>query len=100
LEVNSFLFSTTKASSRLLASIAYPTFTRHLTYDVMGRVTAAVDEEGSETRYEYDGLNRLVKTADATGNEVCEAMTSAATWFGCRTPTRATPSLITTRTTD
>ncbi|MCP4549372.1 MAG: RHS repeat protein, partial [bacterium] len=79
-------------SSRLPVRIEYPTFTRELTYDVMGRVVeestldgthrksyeydiagnvvSMTDEEGNTSRFEYDSLNRLVKSTDAMGGVV------------------------------
>ena len=78
---------TSPAPSSMPVAITYPTFTRHLTYDTMyrvveetdvldagttrtrsrtfddaGNLATSTDEAGRTTSYEYDALNRLVKT--------------------------------------
>jgi RHS repeat-associated protein len=82
----------TPASSYLPVRIEYPSFTRNLyynnmqrllreedalgggtnysrtyTYDLGGNVLSATDAEAHTNRFEYDALNRLVKTTDAVG---------------------------------
>ncbi len=38
---------------------------KQLEYDAAGNVTAIIDENGNRTKFEYDALNRLVKTVEA-----------------------------------
>ena len=78
--------SSSFAPSNLPVTVTYPTFTRHLTHDRMmrvieekdvldtttltrtrtfdpaGNIATSTDEAGRTTTYEYDALNRLIKT--------------------------------------
>ena len=83
------------APSNLPVTVTYPTFTRHLTYDRMqrvvketdvlndtttrtrsrtfdpaGNVATSTDAAGRTTTYEYDALNRLVKTVTPETGEI------------------------------
>ena len=87
--------SATSVSSHQPVRIDYPTYSSNLHYDVMGRVVkeidvldettshsrsyvydeagnliSSTDEDGNPTRFEYDALNRLVKTVDSLGYEI------------------------------
>ncbi|MBW1928939.1 MAG: RHS domain-containing protein [Deltaproteobacteria bacterium] len=44
--------------------------TRAYTYDEAGNVVSETDEEGNVTTYEYDALNRLIKTTDPMGGVI------------------------------
>ncbi|MFH0727105.1 MAG: RHS repeat-associated core domain-containing protein [Pseudomonadota bacterium] len=44
--------------------------TRRYTYDAIGNVLSVTDEEENITRFEYDALNRLVKTTDPAGETI------------------------------
>lgn len=86
--------SGTYVSSYKPVQIVYPTYTRTLYYDRLGRVLKEIDdlgsvqhsrnyvydaagnvilvtdEKGNATQFEYDALSRLVKTTDPMGGEI------------------------------
>ncbi len=55
---------------RELDDLGSETHSRKYTYDDAGNVLTVTDEENNTTRFEYDVFNRLVKTTDALGGEV------------------------------
>ncbi len=55
---------------RELDDLGSETHSRKYTYDDTGNVLTVTDEENNTTRFEYDVFNRLVKTTDALGGEV------------------------------
>ncbi|MGH2637813.1 MAG: hypothetical protein ACRDF4_00770, partial [Rhabdochlamydiaceae bacterium] len=64
------------SANRLVKEVEYHSdgnvFTKTFSYDAVGNMTSSSDRFGEVTRYEYDGLNRLVaqmlpKVVDATG---------------------------------
>ena len=44
--------------------------TRSYVYDAAGNIIATSDEQDNTTQFEYDALNRLVKTVDSLGYEI------------------------------
>ena len=54
------------------STIIYPTYTKHLEYDPMGRVVKEVDlldeNTSHETLYTYDAVGNLIEKTDPAGN--------------------------------